>query len=149
MTRKFLTWLSLNKTPSLCKRILTSCCELACRLETSAKRIQMQTFHSHSIRKGIDSSCNINQTVLENVTSIKDLGVFLDQKLTFETHIHATVSKANHALGLLIHTFQSASRRCNFNRHCSGHLQHQRSTNSRVPTVRLSEMSSTNSSRSL
>ena len=66
-------------------------------------------------RKPIDSSYSINGTTLENVTSVRDLGVTLDQKLTFEEHVNATISKANRALGLLIRTFQSASRRCSFN----------------------------------
>ena len=55
-------------------------------------------------------------TILENVSTIRDLGVILDQKLTFEAHIDATVSKANRTLGLLMRTFQSASRQCNFNK---------------------------------
>ena len=69
-------------------------------------------------RKFVDSSYTINGTVLENVSTIRDLGVTLDQKLTFEAHINSTVSKANRAFGLLIRTFQSASRRCSFNK-CS------------------------------
>ena len=67
-------------------------------------------------RKFIDSSYTIDGTKLENVKTIRDLGVLLDQKLTFEDHVNATVAKANRALGLLIRTLQSASRRCNFSK---------------------------------
>ena len=67
-------------------------------------------------RNFVDSSYKINGTLLENVSTIRDLGVTLDQRLTFEAHVNATVAKANRALGLLIRTFQSASRRCSFNK---------------------------------
>lgn len=65
-------------------------------------------------RNFVDSSYTINGTKLENVKTIRDLGVIIDQKLTFEDHINTTVRKANRALGLLIRTLQSASRRCSF-----------------------------------
>ena len=64
----------------------------------------------------IKSSYTINGTVLENVGTIRDLGVVLDQKLTFSDHIDHIASKGNRALGLLIRTFQSASPRCKLNR---------------------------------
>ena len=67
-------------------------------------------------RKFIDSSYKINGVVLENVSTMNDLGVILDLRLT---HKCETVAKANRALGLLIRTFQSASRRCNFNKRSS------------------------------
>ena len=60
----------------------------------------------------IDSSYSINGTTLESVTSIRDSGVIIDQKLDFTDHVASTVTKANRALGLLIRTFQSASPRC-------------------------------------
>ena len=60
-------------------------------------------------------SYKINDSVLEEVTTIRDLGVILDQKLTFSEHINALVAKGNRALGLLIRTLQSAPRRCRFN----------------------------------
>ena len=60
-------------------------------------------------RKIIDLSSSINSTALENVTSIRDLGVLLDQKLEFADHVNLVVTKANRALGLPIRTFQSAS----------------------------------------
>ena len=75
-----------------------------------------KTFRITLKRKVINSSYKINGVELENVSTFKDLGVILDQKLTFEAHINATVAKANRALGLLIRTFQTASQRCNFNK---------------------------------
>ena len=64
----------------------------------------------------IQSTYIINGTPLENVTKIRDLGVVLDQKLTFSDHVEYITNKANRALGLLIRTFQSASHRCKLNR---------------------------------
>ena len=46
---------------------------------------------------------------------MRDLGVVLDQKLTFSEHVDCITKKANRALGLLIRTFQSASPRCKLN----------------------------------
>ena len=51
-----------------------------------------------------------------HVTTIRDLGVVLDQKLTFSDQISAMVSKANRALGLLIRSLQAASPRCRVDR---------------------------------
>ena len=63
-------------------------------------------------RDFIESSFSIDGIALENVKSIRDLGVIFDQKLTFADHVNSIVAKSNRALGLLIRTFQSASPRC-------------------------------------
>ena len=44
---------------------------------------------------------------LERVSVMRDLGVLLDEKLTFGDHVDVTVRKANRALGLLIRSFQT------------------------------------------
>ena len=44
----------------------------------------------------------IENTALEHVNTIRDLGVILDTKLTFGPHGDVTVKKANRALGVLI-----------------------------------------------
>ena len=54
----------------------------------------------------IETGYSIENTALEHVNTIRDLGVILDQKLTFQPHIENSVKKANRALGLLIRTFQ-------------------------------------------
>ena len=63
-------------------------------------------------RNLINSAYKIDGTILENVSAMKDLGVILDQKLTFSDHISSIVSKANRSLGLLIRSFQAAAPRC-------------------------------------
>ena len=67
-------------------------------------------------RNFIDSAYSINNVTLENVTSIRDLGVIVDQKLDFADHVTSIIAKSNRALGLLIRTFQSASPRCKLDR---------------------------------
>ena len=47
---------------------------------------------------------------LERVTTMRDLGVVLDQKLTFETHIDCIVKKGNMALGLMMRSLQTGKR---------------------------------------
>ena len=43
----------------------------------------------------------INKCTLECVSEFKDLGVFVDSKLTFNVHINTVVSKANKLLGFI------------------------------------------------
>ena len=58
-------------------------------------------------RNPVQTTYRIGTTALESVSSIRDLGIILDSKLTFSDHIHRTVSQANRALGLLIRSFQT------------------------------------------
>ena len=50
----------------------------------------------------------ISFTILENVTSIRDLSALFDQKLDFADHVSSVVTKANRELEPLIRTFRSA-----------------------------------------
>lgn len=58
-------------------------------------------------REPILTTYDINGEVLDAVDSIRDLGVVLDRKLTFQDHVDVIVKKANRALGVLIRTFQT------------------------------------------
>ena len=49
----------------------------------------------------------IRDEELERVRVMRDLGVLLDEKLTFSDHVEATIRKANRALGLMMRTFQT------------------------------------------
>ena len=44
---------------------------------------------------------------LEDVTEEKDLGVLIDEKLTFSKHIQNQTNKANQILGIIRHTFKT------------------------------------------
>lgn len=48
----------------------------------------------------------VDGTVLEKVDTMRDLGVILDSKLTFSTHVDFIISKARRALGVLMRSFQ-------------------------------------------
>ena len=54
----------------------------------------------------IESTYTLNGHSLERCDQIRDLGVFLDSKLTFAHHIDVTVAKANRMLGLLMRSMQ-------------------------------------------
>ncbi|XP_076065226.1 uncharacterized protein LOC143039243 [Oratosquilla oratoria] len=47
------------------------------------------------------------QHMLEEVDEEKDLGIIIDCKLSFSSHVHAQVNKANKVLGAIRHTFAS------------------------------------------
>ena len=66
-------------------------------------------------RNQISTAYKINNVTLERVEAIRDLGVWLDTKLTFGNHINFAVSKANRALGVLIRSLQTGSNRGSFN----------------------------------
>ena len=56
----------------------------------------------------------IDGYVLENVRTIRDLGVVIDEKLTFESHVNDIVLRANRALGVMIRSFQTGDSRAKF-----------------------------------
>lgn len=66
-------------------------------------------------KQPVVGSYSIDNTVLDYVSEIRDLGVILDEKLTFGPHIDKCVKKANRALGLLFRSFQKVGRGGYFN----------------------------------
>ena len=65
-------------------------------------------------RKPVQTTYKIGTSALESVTSIRDLGITIDSKLTFSDHLNKTVSQANRALGLLIRSFQTGYKGAKF-----------------------------------
>ena len=61
-------------------------------------------------RSPIISPYRIGGVTLDRVTTMRDLGVTLDQKLTFERHVDSIVAAGNRALGLLIRSLQAGAR---------------------------------------
>lgn len=53
-------------------------------------------------RSNIASSYTLGNQVLPRLDSIRDLGVYHDSKLTFETHVDAIVAKASRSLGFIM-----------------------------------------------
>ena len=58
-------------------------------------------------RSPVINSYVIGNEMLERVSMMRDLGVVLDQKLTFQSHIDCIVNKGNRALGILIRSLQA------------------------------------------
>ena len=58
-------------------------------------------------RKPILATYKIQLCTLEHVEKVRDLGVWLDSKLTFSAHIDFIVGKANRAMGVLIRSLQT------------------------------------------
>ena len=58
-------------------------------------------------RQPIQATYKLRNTNLEHMDKVRDLGIWLDSKLTFSEHIDITVSKANKMLGLLIRSLQT------------------------------------------
>ena len=61
-------------------------------------------------RSPIISPYSIGGVTLDRVTTMRDLGVTLDQKLAFERHVDSIVAAGNRALGLLIRSLQAGAR---------------------------------------
>ena len=62
-------------------------------------------------RSPVIGTYSIDGTAIEKVTVMRDLGVMLDEKLTFGSHVDTIVLKANRALGLLMRSFQTGKKR--------------------------------------
>lgn len=48
-------------------------------------------------------------TKLNSVTVTKDLGIWIDEKLSFQEHNESTLNKSNKIVGLIIHRFSEMS----------------------------------------
>ena len=83
------------------------------QLQLNAEKCK--TFTISLKRPPIRSTYFIHDKALEHVDSIRDLGVVLDTKLTFQYHVDNIVCKANRALGVMMRSFQ-CGRRTRFSR---------------------------------
>ena len=76
------------------------------RLKLNPAKCKVITF---TLRKSpVISSYILDSHQLERCEQIRDLGVILDEKLTFAHHVDDVVRKANRMLGLLIRSMQTA-----------------------------------------
>ena len=58
-------------------------------------------------RKPILTTYKIQLCALKHVEKVRDLGVWLDSKLTFAAHVDFIVAKANRAMGVLMRSLQT------------------------------------------
>ena len=75
-----------------------------------------KTFTMTLRRAPVQTNYFITGIELEHVSCIRDLGVTLDSKLTFESHVSDIVRRGNRALGLLIRSFQVGMSKSKFQR---------------------------------
>ena len=81
---------------------------LTWRLNPNPAKCHIITF---SLRKSpIITAYTLDGAVLQRRTETRYLGVVLDTKLTFASHIDSTVAKANRMLGLVIRSMQLSKR---------------------------------------
>ena len=83
------------------------------RLKLNASKCQ--TFTITLRRDPIVSIYCIDNTSLNKVDKIRDLGVTFDSTLTFCKHIDIVVSKANRIMGIIMRSMQTGYKRGNFN----------------------------------
>ena len=74
-------------------------------LPLNLKKCSIVQFGKHNPR----SSYYLNNTCLDTHSSERDLGVVIDDKLSFEQHISCMVRRARRLTGLMFHTFSSRS----------------------------------------
>ena len=72
------------------------------------------TLRRAPVRILVRTTYRINSIPLEDVDEMRDLGVIIDSKLSFASHVSRIVSQVNRALGLLMRSFQTGARRANF-----------------------------------
>ena len=62
--------------------------------------------HIGKTDQNLDHKYSLNQTVLETIDSEKDIGVHIDNELTFDKHVSEKVNKANSIFAMLRRSFQ-------------------------------------------
>lgn len=72
-----------------------------CRINLMDLNIKKCKHMSFYRIKKFDSNYYLNETTLEKVDNINDLGILLDHRLNFREHIALTVNKANSVLGFM------------------------------------------------
>lgn len=71
------------------------------KLTLSVQKCNIISFHHKTSREVFNFEYSISGQVLDRVNSIKDLGVWLDSKLTFRQHQTSVIEKANRQLGFM------------------------------------------------
>ena len=75
-------------------------------LELNIAKCKLISFGRHEL---FDNLYHLDNSALEKVDSIKDLGVIFDCKLKFDIHIIDKVNKANRMLGIIKRNFKFLS----------------------------------------
>ena len=103
--------ISTQSDAHLLQNDLDTLCQWSADWKLQLNPIKCKAFTITLKRSPFLTEYKVNGTTLETVTSIQDLGVVLDSKLTFKDHINFTVSKANRALGVMMRSLQTGCAR--------------------------------------
>ena len=106
------------KTPDDASRLqndLNTLCQWSSDWRLQLNPQKCKSFTMSLRRNQILAAYKINDIALERVSFIKDLGIWLDTKLTFGKHIDFAVSKANRAMGIMIRSLQTGTDRGSLN----------------------------------
>ena len=76
------------------------------KLKLNPEKCKVITFTLR--KKPVVKSYSIQNVTLDRVSEMRDLGVILDSKLTFASHIDSVVGRANRALGTYLRTLQTS-----------------------------------------
>lgn len=71
------------------------------RLPFNVEKCEKITF-TRKMKNELHTSYKINQTTLKNTELIKNLGVFIDRKMTFDPHINQLISKVKRNMGFIL-----------------------------------------------
>ena len=95
---------------------LTNLCKWSADWQLNLNPQKCNTFTITLKRAPVLHTYQIDNSPLQRVAEVRDLGIILDSKLTFSAHINSIVTKGNRALGLLIRSFRTGLPRQKFNR---------------------------------
>ena len=98
------------------QRDLSQLCAWSARWGLTLNPAKCKSFTMTLRRAPVQTTYFIAGTELDHESEIRDLGITLDTKLTFASHVSGAVSKANRAIGLLIRSFQTGASRSKFSR---------------------------------
>ena len=103
--------ISTSDDSLLLQKDIDSLCQWSADWNLNLNPAKCKSFTVTLKRSPISSRYSINGSTLERVSSIRDLGVWLDTKLTFRDHVNHSVAKANRALGVMIRSLQTGCAR--------------------------------------
>ena len=102
-TLRFLAWQILQQIPQYSKK--TSIIYNIGLKNGFSNFIQINAKFYGNRNNTATHQYNLDNTILEDSTCEKDLGVLIDNRLTFNNHIDEKVKKANRVMGVIRRSF--------------------------------------------
>ena len=93
--------------PSVLQKDLTNVSKWSTDWQLTLNTQKCFSFSITLKRSPVPYAYHINNSPLQHVADVRNLGIMLDSKLTFSAHINSIVKKANKALALLFRSFKN------------------------------------------